>query len=628
MHHEKTLSADDFHYFSEGRHFNIYEKMGAQLCDNGVSFTVWAPNAGSVSVIGDFNGWNKTAFFLSSTPYSGIWSGFLPEAKRGERYKYHIVSNISGYEAEKADPVGFFMEQAPRTASVISDLDYSWSDADWMDSRQQRQSHDCPISIYEIHIGSWRRMAEDHNRPLTYQELGDALIPYLQETGFTHVEFMPVMEHPFGGSWGYQITGYFAPTSRYGSPQDFMALINRLHQAGFGVFLDWVPSHFPGDAHGLACFDGTNLYEHADPQQGIHPDWNSCIFNYGRPEVRSFLISNAMFWLDKYHIDGLRVDAVASLLYLDYSRKPGEWAPNIHGGRVNLEAVHFIKELNEAVYARFPGIQMMAEESTAWPGVSRPVFMGGLGFGLKWDMGWMNDTVRYFQNLPVYRKHHQTDLTFRSVYAHDENFVLALSHDEVVHGKRALLAKMPGDDWQKFANLRCLYAYMFSLPGKKLLFMGSELAPWKEWSHDNSLDWHLLDSAPHQQIKALVSDLNRLYRTETAFHIDCDPSGYQMIDGSDAQHSVMGYLRKNSQSGSYILCVFNFTPVPRHDYHIGVPCAGPWLEILNSDAALYGGSNHIQPGPVQAERCAMHGQEFSLSLLLPPLGGVFLKWMP
>lgn len=623
------LSPEDLSFFTEGHHFKIYEKMGAQVlgCGEGVSFSVWAPNARTVSVIGDFNGWDKTASYLYSTGNSGIWARTLPGAKRGQRYKYRIVSNVNGYEVEKADPVAFAAEIAPHTASIISDLDYRWSDAAWMETRQQRQSLDQPISIYELHIGSWRRRPEDDNRALSYRELADELIPYLKETGFTHVEFMPVMEHPFGGSWGYQITGYFAPTSRYGSPQDFMFLIDRLHRAGIGVILDWVPSHFPGDGHGLVYFDGTHLYEHADPRQGLHPDWNSYIFNYGRKEVRSFLISNAMFWLDKYHVDGLRVDAVASMLYLDYSRKPGEWVPNIYGDRVNLEALHFVKELNEAVYDRFPGIQMIAEESTAWPGVSRPTFMDGLGFGLKWDMGWMNDTIRYFQRSPIHRELHQTEITFRSLYLHHENFVLSLSHDEVVHGKGSLLAKMPGDDRQKFANLRCLYTYMFSQPGKKLLFMGNEFAPWREWDHDGSLEWHMLDYPHHRQMQRLVADLNNIYRKETALHIDCDPSGYQIIDASDSQHSVISSLRKNDRTGSFMLCVLNFTPVPWHHYRIGVPFAGQWVEVFNSDSGIYGGSDHHKNGSVETIEQGMHAHDHALSLTLPPLGGIFLKWI-
>lgn len=623
------LTAEDLYFFTEGLNSKLYEKMGAHILPNqeGVHFAVWAPNAKKVSVIGDFNGWDRTANPLHVNGHCGIWSGIIPNAQEGQCYKYFIHSNINDYCVEKADPMAFHSETPPRTASVIRSLNYTWGDQQWSEQRPLHQGHDKPMSIYELHIGSWRRKADDHNRLFTYQELGDELIPYILEMGFTHVELMPIMEHPFGGSWGYQVTGYFSPTSRYGSPQDFMNLIDRLHQAGIGIILDWVPSHFPGDEHGLAYFDGTYLYEHADPRKGFHPDWQSYIFNYGRNEVRSFLISNAMFWLDKYHIDGLRVDAVASMLYLDYSRKAGEWIPNDHGGRENIEAIHFMKRLNETVYAAFPHIQMIAEESTAWPGVTKPTYLDGLGFGIKWDMGWMNDTLKYFQKEPVHRKFHQNELTFRSVYAFHENFILALSHDEVVHGKGAMLNKMPGDTWQKFANLRCLYTYMMSQPGKKLFFMGCEIASWAEWNHDTSLDWHLLEYPDHRNIKKMVADLNHLYRNEAAFHCDHDGGGYQILDFSNAEQSVIIYLRKNVHTGEQILCAFNFTPVPRSNYRIGVPTAGQWQEIFSSDNHIYGGSTAGDYKTITASDWASHGQAQSLEMDLPPLGGIFLKWI-
>lgn len=624
----RFLTAEDLYFFTEGLNSRLYEKMGAHILPGqGVHFAVWAPNAKKVSVIGDFNGWDKSANPLQANGHCGIWSGIVPHATEGQCYKYFIHSNVNDYCVEKADPVAFSAEAPPRTASVIRNLDYQWGDQEWTEKRALHQSHDKPMSIYELHPGSWRRKASDHNRPLTYLELGDELIPYILETGFTHVEFMPVMEHPFGGSWGYQVTGYFSPTSRYGNPQDFMHLIDRLHQAGIGIILDWVPSHFPGDEHGLAFFDGTYLYEHADPRKGFHPDWQSYIFNYGRNEVRSFLISNAMFWLDKYHIDGLRVDAVASMLYLDYSRKSGEWIPNEHGGRENIDAIHFLKQLNETVYAAHPHIQMIAEESTAWPGVTKPTYLDGLGFGMKWDMGWMNDTLKYFQKEPVHRKFHQNELTFRSVYAFHENFILALSHDEVVHGKGSMLNKMPGDTWQKFANLRCLYTYMMSQPGKKLFFMGGEIASWSEWNHDASLDWHLLEYADHRNIKSLISDLNHLYRDESALQCDHDPAGYHILDFSDSEQSVIVYLRKNPHTGEQILCAFNFTPIPRNHYRIGVPNAGRWQEIFNSDNHIYGGSTGGSYQTLVTGDWASHGQIQSLEINLPPLGGIFLKWI-
>jgi 1,4-alpha-glucan branching enzyme len=619
------LSNDDLHYFNEGRHFRLFDKLGAHIVDGGAHFAVWAPNAGRVSVIGDFNGWNKDRHPLYPVGSSGIWAGIVAEARPGHIYKYHIKSHYNNYEVDKADPVAFCAETPPRTGSVIRDIAYEWRDGDWMRQRQDRQGMDRPLSIYEVHLGSWRRKVEDHNRPLSFDELADELVAYVVQTGFTHVEFMPVMEHPFGGSWGYQTTGYFAPTRRYGDPEALMHLIDRLHQAGIGVILDWVPSHFPGDEHGLAYFDGTYLFEHADPQQSYHPDWNSYIFNYGRNEVRSFLISSAMFWLDRFHADGLRVDAVASMIYLDYSRQPGGWIPNRYGGRENLEALSFLRDLNVAVHQNFPGIQMIAEESTAWPMVSRPVYTGGLGFDGKWDMGWMHDTIKYFQNDPIHRQYHQDEITFRSIYAFQENFVLSLSHDEVVHGKGSMIKKMPGDDWQKFANLRCLYTYMYSQPGKKLLFMGDEFAQWSEWNHDGSLDWHLLQYDRHRQMLGLITDLNKLYRAETALQLDCDPQGFEWIDAGDRHNSVLSYLRKDRE-GNFILCVMNFTPVPRHDYRIGVPQGGFWQEIFNSDAREYGGSGVSYHGAAETKPLPMHGRPHLLTLSLPPLGGMMLKW--
>ena len=620
------ISSYDTHLFNEGRHFRLYHRLGAHVlgADRGVRFAVWAPNAKSVSVIGDFNGWNRFTHYLQQVESSGIWEGEVRTAGPGQAYKYHIRSAQGSYDVEKADPFAVCSEAPPRTASVIHDLSYDWQDSDWMEARAERQALDRPMSIYEVHLGSWRRNENDYSRPLSYAELADTLVPYVKDMGFTHVELMPVMEHPFGGSWGYQITGYFAPSRRYGDPQELMKLIDRFHAAGIGVILDWVPSHFPKDQYGLDFFDGTHLYEHADPRQGYHPDWKSDIFNYGRNEVRSFLISNACFWLDKYHADGLRVDAVASMLYLDYSRKPGEWVPNVHGGRENLDAMHFLRDLNQAVYAAHPGVQVIGEESTSFPKVSHPVHHGGLGFGYKWDMGWMHDTLKYFQKNPIHRCHHQSEITFRTLYAFHENFVLPLSHDEVVHGKGSLIRKMPGDDWQKFANLRCLFAWMYATPGKKLLFMGGEFAQWNEWNHNASLDWQLLDNPCHRQMQSLVRDLNNMYRREAALHLDCDARGFEWIDGSDSVNSVVGYLRKSDIQDEQILCIFNFTPIPRRDYRVGVPESGEWVEIFNSDAAGYGGGNHLN-GAVAAQPGGAHGRAQHLTLTLPPLGAVFMK---
>jgi len=621
------LTDQDFYLFNEGSHFHLYAKLGAHVVGaDGVRFAVWAPNAERVYVIGDFNAWNKTSHPLRSCGSSGIWEAVVPGVQRGAHYKYHIVSRYNNYRVDKADPFAFHSEVPPLTASTVWSLDYEWGDHDWMGTRRQRHGLDAPLAIYEVHAGSWRRVPEERNRSLTYRELAVALAHYVQSMGFTHVELTPIMEHPFYGSWGYQTTGYFAPTSRYGTPQDFMYLIDYLHQRGIGVILDWVPSHFPTDEHGPAFFDGTHLYEHGDPRQGLHPEWNSFIFNYGRHEVRSFLISNAMFWLDVYHADGLRVDAVASMLYLDYGRKPGEWIPNPYGGRENLDAVAFLRRLNEEVFKRHPDVQTIAEESTAWPMVSRPLYVGGLGFGLKWDMGWMHDTLRYMAHDPLYRRYHHNELTFRQVYAFAENFVLPLSHDEVVYGKGSLLRKMPGDDWRKFANLRLLLGYMYTQPGKKLLFMGGEIGQWDEWNHESSVQWHLLDSAPHQGLQRWVRDLNTWYRGEPALHqLDTDAAGFAWIDCNDADASVLTYLRRGKHAADIVAIACNFTPVPRHNYRIGVPTAGYWREILNSDAPLYGGSGQGNMGGVDAAPVACHGHFQSINVTLPPLGVVVFK---
>lgn len=623
------LSEDDIYLFNQGTHYRLYDKFGAQpvVLEGipGTYFAVWAPNAEYVAVIGDWNNWDAGANPLRQRGFSGVWEGFIPHVGKGMRYKFHIASRYYGYREDKTDPFGTYFEVAPQTAAIIWDRDYTWSDQQWMNERGQRQRLDAPISIYEVHLGSWRRKPEEDNRPLNYRELAHELVEHVKDCGFTHVELLPVTEHPFYGSWGYQSTGMFAPTSRYGTPQDFMYFVDYLHQHGIGVILDWVPSHFPTDGHGLAYFDGTHLYEHADPRKGYHPDWGSYIYNYGRNEVRSFLISSALCWLDKFHIDGIRVDAVASMLYLDYSRRPGEWIPNEYGGNENLEAISFLRELNTQIYKYYPDVQTIAEESTAWPMVSRPVYVGGLGFGFKWDMGWMHDTLQYFRRDPIYRRFHHNELTFRGLYMFSENYVLPLSHDEVVHGKGSLLDKMAGDVWQKFANLRLLYSYMFAQPGKKLLFMGGEFGQWREWSHDTSLDWHLLMFPSHQGTQRLIGDLNRLYRTEPALHeLDCDPRGFEWIDANDADASVYSFLRK-SRNGEQILIVINTTPVVREDYRIGVPAGGWWRELFNSDSEYYWGSGQGNAGGVMAEAIPTHGREFSLRLRLPPLGALFLK---
>ncbi len=623
---QPLLSQDDIYLFNEGTHERLYEKLGSHIRPDGraVSFAVWAPNAARVTVMGDFNEWDKEGHELKPRAGSGIWEGTFHEPKKGSIYKYHIVSKEADYEVDKADPYAFRQQTPPETGSLVWDLDYEWHDEAWMAERKSRQALDAPMSIYEIHLGSWRRKQD--GEWLSYRELAPLLAEYVRDTGFTHVELLPVMEHPFYGSWGYQTTGYFAPTSRYGSPQDFMTLVDLLHQNGIGVILDWVPSHFPTDEHGLGYFDGTHLYEHADPRQGFHPDWKSSIFNYGRNEVRSFLLSSAMFWLDRYHADGLRVDAVASMLYLDYSRKDGEWIPNRYGGRENLEAIAFLRQLNEAVYERFPDVQTIAEESTAWPMVSRPTYVGGLGFGMKWDMGFMHDTLKYMSYDPIFRKYHHNDLTFRMLYAFNENFVLPFSHDEVVYGKGSIAQKMAGDEWQKLANLRVLLAYLQGQPGKKLLFMGAEIAQWNEWYHETSLDWQLLEDPRHEGVRKWVSDLNRLYRDEPALHeLDADPRGFEWMDCTDSEKSVVSFVRRGTSTEDLVLAVYNFTPTPRHNYRVGVPREGFWEEVLNSDALLYGGGGQGNLGGMEAAPVAAHGREQSLNLLLPPLGAVFLR---
>ncbi|MEF3696076.1 1,4-alpha-glucan branching protein GlgB [Desulfolutivibrio sp.] len=624
------LTDHDIYLFKEGNHFDLHDKLGSHPMtvdgEPGTLFAVWAPNAAAVSVVGDFNGWDVESHPLAvRLDSSGIWEGFLPGIGRGALYKYHIVSATGEYRGDKGDPFARFWETSPKTASIVWDLDYAWGDGDWMAGRGAKNALDAPLSIYEVHLGSFAREMGDRYRSLSYLELADRLTEHVLACGFTHVEFLPVMEHPFFGSWGYQTLGYFAPTSRFGTPQEFMALIDRLHQAGIGVILDWVPSHFPTDGHGLSYFDGTHLFEHADPRRGYHPDWNCYIFNTGRYEVRAFLISSAMFWLSKYHIDGLRVDAVASMLYLDYSRKDGEWIPNIHGGRENLDNITFFQKLNEAAYTRFPDIQTMAEESTAWPMVSRPPYIGGLGFGMKWNMGWMHDTLRYFSRDPIHRKFHHGELTFGIWYAFTENYILPLSHDEVVYGKGSLLGKMPGDDWQKFANLRLLYALMYAHPGKKLLFMGAEIAQWSEWNHDAEIDWRLLEYRHHRGVMTWVRDLNDLYRREPALHErDFEPSGFEWVDFRDAEASVVAFLRKGARPQNMVLGVFNFTPVARPAYRVGVPMGGVWTELLNSDADVYGGSGLGNAGAVAAQDAPGHGHPYSLEMVLPPLSAVLL----
>ncbi|AOC96721.1 1,4-alpha-glucan branching enzyme GlgB [Flavobacterium anhuiense] len=613
----------DIDLFKAGKHFRLYEKLGAHLTEvngvKGVYFAVWAPTAQSVSVVGDFNYWIQGEHNLNVRwDSSGIWEGFIPDISKGTLYKYKIQSNINGVITEKADPFALYCEKPPHTASVVWDLDYKWKDEDWMQKRQDYNALDKPYSVYEMHLGSWRRA--EHNRFLTYLELADDLVKYVKETGFTHVEFMPIMEYPYDPSWGYQLTGYFAPTSRFGKPQDFMVLVDRLHQEGIGVILDWVPSHFPDDAHGLGFFDGSHLYEHPDRRKGYHPDWKSLVFNYGRNEVRAFLISNAVFWLQNYHIDGLRVDAVASMLYLDYSRKDGEWEANIFGGRENLDSISFLKEFNEVIYSNFDGIQTIAEESTSFPMVSRPTSIGGLGFGMKWMMGWMHDTLKYFQKETIYRKYHQNELTFSMTYAFTENFILPFSHDEVVYGKNSLIYKMPGDEWQRFANLRLLYGYMFTHPGTKLLFMGAEFGQTSEWNFEQSLDWHLLQYGFHSGIKKLITDLNQLYKSQPAlYEKQFSGDGFEWINYSDHQNAILSYIRKGNNPNENLIVVCNFTEVVRENYRIGIPKKGKLKEIFNSDATIYGGSGVENSNALKIETVAYDGRDFSVALILPPL---------
>jgi 1,4-alpha-glucan branching enzyme len=628
----RSLFTDrDIYLFKEGSHFNLYDKLGSHplsLGDvKGVYFAVWAPNAETISVVGDFNQWKTESHPLKMREDgSGIWEGSIPGASHGDVYKYHIVSKYNHYRVDKGDPYAFRWECPPKTTSMVWDLQYDWGDGEWMKNRHRLNALDAAVAIYEVHLGSWRRVPEEGNRFLTYREMATYLVEYVKEMGFTHVEFLPMMEHPFYGSWGYQAVGYFAPTGRYGTPQDFMYLIDQLHQNGIGVILDWVPSHFPDDEHGLVYFDGTYLYEHADPKKGYHPDWKSYIFNYGRNEVKAFLTSSAFFWLKKYHMDGLRVDAVASMLYLDYGRKEGEWLPNPFGGKENIDAITFIKQFNEAIYKDHPDVQTIAEESTAWPMVSRPVYVGGLGFGMKWNMGWMHDTLEYFSKDPFYRKYHHQQLTFSIWYTFFENFILSLSHDEVVYGKGSLIQKMPGDDWQRFANLRLLLGYAYGHPGKKLMFMGAEFGQWNEWYHETSLDWYLLQYPFHQGVQKWVRDLNHFYRAEPAiYELDFKQEGFEWVDFRDWEESIISFLRRGRRTDDIFLVVCNFTPVPRRNYRVGVPRGGFWKEVLNSDARIYGGSGDGNFGGVEATPVPAHGKYHSLSLTLPPLGVLFLK---
>ncbi|MEW4487549.1 1,4-alpha-glucan branching protein GlgB [Thalassoglobus sp. JC818] len=608
-----------------------YDWLGAHIIDDGQTsgtrFAVWAPNAQEVCVLSDRNGWKHGAFYLNSSD-SGIWSGFVPGMESGEAYKYSLRLQ-SGQIIEKSDPYAFYAEIPPKTASIIYDLDtYQWSDESWMNERRQKNWFSAPINVYEVHLGSWKRPGDDR-KYFSYRELADRLIEYASDMGFTHLQLMPITEFPFDGSWGYQSTGYFAPTSRYGTPIDFMSFVNRCHQAGIGVLIDWVPGHFPTDGHGLGQFDGTSLYEHQDSRLGFHPDWNTYIFNYGRTEVRDFLLSSARFWCEKYHVDGLRVDAVASMLYLDYSREDGEWIPNKYGGRENLEAIQFLKDFNTSLHGEFPGILTIAEESTAWPAVSRPVYDGGLGFSLKWDMGWMNDTLKYMQLDPIHRRHHQNQLSFRSLYGFTENFMLPLSHDEVVHGKRSLISQMPGDQWQQFANLRLLLGYQGTTPGKKLLFMGGEFGQWTEWNHDTQLDWALLEFDTHGGVKRFVHDLNHLVIKHPALHeLDHQPEGFSWIQADDAANSVFVFARYSSEGQEALIVVMNMTPVPREGYRVGVPRSGFYKELLNSDAKLYGGTDVGNGGGVESEAVSMHGMADSIQLTLPPLGMLIMRAEP
>jgi 1,4-alpha-glucan branching enzyme len=625
------LTDFDIHLLGEGTHLDQYERLGSHLVrvgeSDGVSFAVWAPNAERVSVVGNFNHWDGREHPMRNRGESGIWEIFIPGLAEGEVYKYEIRARETGALFTKSDPFAFRFEPPPHTGSIVCAIDgYAWEDAGWMAARASRNPLETPMAVYEVHLGSWKRKSEEGNRYLTYRELADELVPYVRDLGYTHVELLPVSEHPFDGSWGYQTLGYFAPTSRFGSPADFMGFVDRCHREGIGVILDWVPAHFPKDGHGLNYFDGSHLYEHADPRKGEHADWGTLIFNYGRREVANFLLSNALFWMEKYHVDGLRVDAVASMIYLDYSRNPGEWIPNEFGGRENLEAIAFLKRMNELVHAKHPGAITLAEESTAWPMVSRPVYVGGLGFTFKWNMGWMHDMLGFIEKEPVHRKFHYGTLTFSLLYAFHENFVLPFSHDEVVHGKRSLLDKMPGDLWQKFANLRLLYAYMYAHPGKKLLFMGCEFGQWEEWNHDASLSWHLLQWDSHKGVQAFVRDLNGLCKASPALHeVDFRPEGFEWIDFHDVDHSIVSFLRRAKDPDDFLVCAFNFTPVVREEYRVGVPAPGHYREALNSDSSYYGGSNVGNDGGVAAEAVSWNGRPWSVKITLPPLGALFLR---
>jgi 1,4-alpha-glucan branching enzyme len=625
------ISEYDIYLFREGKHFSLHKKLGAHIMEqdgtHGTFFAVWAPNAKSVSVIGNFNGWNKESHMLNARiDESGIWEGFIPGVSKGEAYKYFITSLFNNFSVEKADPVSNYNEQPPKTASIVWEHAYKWKDKKWMNKRKNKNSLDAPISVYEIQLESWRRVPEEGMRPLSYIELAEQLSAYVKDLGYTHIELMPVTEYPFSGSWGYQVTGFFAPTSRFGTPDEFMHFIDVLHQNDIGVIMDWVPSHFPGDEHGLHFFDGTYLYEHEDPRKGFHPDWKSYIFNYGRNEIRNFLISSAHSWMERFHIDGIRVDAVASMLYLDYSRNEGEWIPNEHGGRENLDAIAFLRDLNESLYTAFPDVQTIAEESTAWPMVTSPVYTGGLGFGMKWNMGWMHDSLSYFALEPVYRSYHHNQMTFSIVYAFNENFMLALSHDEVVHGKGSLINKMPGDDWQKFANLRTLFGYMFAHPGKKLHFMGMELAQWSEWNHESSLDWHLLNDDMNKGFNFFMKDLNSVYRRFPAlYENDFSPEGFEWIDANDSENSVLGFMRYDKKRKQKVLAIANLTPIPRYNYRIGVSDDVQWTEIFNSDAPQYGGSGMGNMGSVECHPIRYHDKNQSINVVLPPLSIVMFS---
>lgn len=628
------LTKKDLRLYQEGKHYRIYEKLGAHFTrtagQSGVHFAVWAPNAAYIAVMGDWNDWSKESNPMSRSGETGIWSTFIPGVQQGQAYKYFVRSQYDNFEIDKADPFAFSTELVPQTASRVWDYSgYQWSDQEWMSTRGAKNAGDAPINIYEMHFGSWIRDPEKPKEFFSYRDIAPKLVDYLTNMGYTHVEFLPLMEHPFYGSWGYQTISYYAPSTRYGTPQDFMFLIDTLHRSGIGVILDWVPSHFPQDGHGLTYFDGTWLYEHADPRKGVHRDWGTYVFNYGRPEVSNFLLANALFWLEQYHIDGLRVDAVASMLYLDYSRKAGEWVPNQYGGRENLEAIDFIRHVNHVVHEQFPDVLMIAEESTSWPMVSRPGHLGGLGFNMKWNMGWMHDTLDYMEKDPIHRSYHHGKMTFGIWYAWSENFVLPFSHDEVVHLKKSMLDKMPGDLWQKFANLRLLYGFMAGHPGKKLLFMGGEFGQWREWNHDRALDWELLDYDEHRQLHSWVRDINAFYRkTPALYERDFDPAGFQWIDCNDNFRSILSFLRFGKSEEEAVAFICNFTPVPRHNYRVGVPFGGVWEEALNSDSEFYGGSGMGNLGKIIADEMASHGRSFSLNLMLPPLAIVIMKSSP